>query len=175
MPFINKTWTLNDAPTASQFNTHIRDNFDALKNLPNVTRRLSKSPNITTASLSPVIVDATLFSVVIFPSILTGTCIVDVWADFNLRCSANATAQVVKFRLDLNGVPLTVGGVSNFTIEGNNTVVFPVSFYYRVGGLGPTSQTFNLLWWTTGGTATIFTDPADARHAEGQFGAKESS
>lgn len=175
MPFINKTWTLNDAPTATQFNTHIRDNFTALKDLPNITRRLSKTPNITTSSLTPVVVDSPLFVAQIFPSILTGTCTIDIWANFNLRCSNNATAQVVKFRIDVNGTPITLGGVANFAAEGNNTVVFPVSFYYRVGGLGATSHTINLAWWTTGGTATIFTDPADARHAEGQFGAKESS
>ncbi|MCU0464192.1 MAG: hypothetical protein MUF38_06445 [Anaerolineae bacterium] len=175
MPFINKTWTLNDAPTASQFNTHIRDNFDALKNLPHQLRRLSRSPNLTTSSLTPVVVDSIVFVVTVTPTITSGTCSIDVWGNFNLRCSNSATAQVVKFRIDVDGAPTTLGSVANFAIEGNNTVVFPVNFYYRITGLSASAHIINLAWWTTGNTATIFTDPADARHAEGQFGAKESS
>lgn len=170
--FINKTWSPSEAPTAAQFNTHIRDNFTVLKDLPYAQNTITKGSNITTTSLTATLVDA-LFIVNITPSITSGLCTIDIYTNFNLRCSSTATFQVVKFRIDMTGFPIVA--VPNITVRGNSDIIHNISFYYRRTGVAPGLSTINLAWWTTGGTATIFSNPADANHAEGQFGAKESS
>lgn len=152
----------------------VRVNQNHLKNLPYQVNAITKGSNITTSSTTWVVTDSPLFVVNVTPTITTGTCSIDVWGTFPLRCSGDATVRRTYFRLDMNGTPVTVSAGPMMSFEGNSSQVYQATFFWRVVNCTPGLKTFNLAWQVSGGTATIFSNTADARYAEGQFGAKES-
>ncbi|MCU0464049.1 MAG: hypothetical protein MUF38_05730 [Anaerolineae bacterium] len=156
--------------TAAKMNL-IRENLNILKAPVSVQNTVALGANITTTSTTPVVTSAPSYVVNITPSILTGTCNLDVWLRFNLRCSLNATAQTVRLRLDLNGGG---GSTPHMTLNGDNTVIHPVTIFHRFTGVGPGLNQINLAWWTTGGTATIFSNTADANYCIGLMMVRES-
>lgn len=173
MAWTDKTYVAGDRLTTANMNLWVRDNFDALKRPQCTVNLVSKGANITTASTVAVVTDPVYFVVNLTPAISSGLCDIDVWMSFALRPSSGA-AQIVYFRLDVNGAPSTVAGKPNMVVEGSSSIVFPVSYRFRLLDQPPGAKSINLAWWTSGGlTATIYANSADVRFQEGQFGACE--
>lgn len=155
--------------TAGKMNL-IRENLNILKAPVTDQKTIALGANITTTSTTPVGTYFPDYNVTLTPSILTGTCNLDVFARFNLRCSADGTARTVKFTYYLDGAPL--GAL--LTVSGNNTVIFPIHLFHRFTGVTPGVRQVQLVWWTSGGAATIFSNTADANYCIGLMMARES-
>ena len=146
-----KTWSTGEALTASDMNTHIRDNLDALKAPPTDEYTCDESSEYTTTSASFVDVDATNLNLTITT---TGG---DVMVGFygTVKHSA-ASSNGVKFDVDLDG-SLIAGddGLVGTNFAASNQIK-AVSFVTLVTGLSAGSHTFKLQWNTAAATATLY-------------------
>lgn len=142
-----KTWTVGAILSASDLNTHVRDNLNELKNPP--TKTVEPTTARTTTSTSFVTVDGTFFK---HSLTTTGG---DVLVGFQgvVTSSTNAT---VSFTVEVDGVK--VSGASTHGIwKGVNvgTGGAGVTLSWLATGLSPGVHTFELFWKTSTGTLTL--------------------
>jgi hypothetical protein len=141
-----KTWQTGEALTASDMNTHIKDNLNALKAPPTEHYECDEASDYTTTSTSFVDVDATSLSLTI---VTTGG---DVLIGF---CGFFQQSAAVVF-LDVHE------SVGNARLAGDDGIARPgngfefVSFIWLATGLDAGSHTFKLQWKVSAGTGTLY-------------------
>ena len=140
-----KTWSTGEALTASDMNTHIRDNLDALKEPPTASYACDEASDYTTTSTTFVDVDSTNLSLQITT---TGG---DVLIGF-VGTVQLTTAASILFDVDVDG---TRDGGDDGICRGyssTNTLIQTIGFVRLITGLSAGSHTFKLQWKTTSGT-----------------------
>lgn len=160
-----KTWVTGEPLTASDMNTHLRDNLEALKNPPSAQVTLNQASDYTTTATSFVDVDSGVLSLTI--STHGG----DVMVAFH--GNVGATSRVY-LNITADGVPIAGDdGIASNTGTGDNTLF---SFVRLVTGLAPGPHTFRLQWKVNSGTATLYAGAGTANwDVHPQFWAREVS
>ena len=134
-----KTWAVDELVTASDLNTHIRDNLNALKVPPTDHYELNEGSDYTTSSTSFVDVDATNLALTITT---TGG---DVLVHFH-----GYTVNQGYFDLAVDGSRAGGDdGCIRFTTG-------PVSFTRLITGLAAGEHVFKLQWKTVGAALTLY-------------------
>ena len=167
-----KTWT-NEPLLASDLNTHLRDNMDAIKDPPFDEAYINEATDYTTASTSLVDVDATEGK--FQHTITTNGGDIMVW--FCVSMEQSSTNQVY-FEIDVDGSPL--GGDDGLYTVKNHTAGARAGIWATwlgfVTGLSAGSHVFKLQWATNTGTATLYAGAATAgRDVHPNFGVREVS
>jgi hypothetical protein len=140
-----KTWNTGDLVTATDLNTHLRDNLDALKGPPTGSYVLNQGSDYTTTSTSFVDLDATNLSLTITT---TGGDVLVVFAGTGLTAGGNA----VYLDITLDGT--RVGGNDGIVDIYNG--YFPIPLVYLLRSVSAGSHTIKLQWKVSGGTGTLF-------------------
>ena len=165
-----RTWVTGEVLTATDLNTHLRDNLDALKAPPTAHNELDESSNYTTTSVTFVDIDATNLSLTIET---TGG---DVLVGFVGSVMHSTSGAVVLLDLDVDGSRLADDDGFLGVRPTNSSTSGNVSFVYLVTGLSAGSHTFKLQWRVTGGTATMHNGAGTANaDVHPQFWAREVS
>jgi hypothetical protein len=164
---------VGEIPTAAIFNTHVRDNLDALKNPPTAAYNVNEVADYSTSSASFVDIDATDLALAITT---TGG---DILVGFvgSLLITGGTPSGGVYFDVALDGT--RKGGddgicaASNFRTD--ETV--PVSFAYLIRSVPAGAHTLRLQWRTgTSTTATLYAGAGTAgRDLHPQFWIREVS
>ncbi len=162
-----KTWVTGEPLTASDLNTYVRDNQDALKSPPADINNVDKGSNITTTSTSFVDVDATEFSV----TITTTGGRVMIIACFSIAKSSSN----VYFRTVTDGsADQADDGIYAVKLNGSSDIV-PVALVFWKEGLSAGSHTFKLQWKVASTTATLYAGAGSSPDLHPQFSAVEVS
>jgi hypothetical protein len=161
-----KTWT-NEPLIASDMNTHIRDNLEALKDPPSNSYVLNESANFTTSSATFTNVDPLDTDGKLRLEITTSD--VDVMVSFNGVVNNNTNPGSVYFTLSVDGTIISDGGDDGIIGLNTNsgTLRIPVSFTRLITGLSAGPHIFRLMWKVT--TATTGTLYAGAGTANADF------
>jgi hypothetical protein len=158
-----KTWTTGEALTASDLNTHVRDNLNALKSPPTASYILNESADYTTTSTTFVNVDGTHLSLALTT---TGG---DVLVCFVALVQSGAS-QAVYLDLLLDGV--RVGGNDGIVGFYNGYMALPL--VYLLTGVSAGAHTIKLQWKVSGGTGTMYAGAGTASFdLHPQFWARE--
>ena len=168
-----KTWVTGEPLTASDMNTHIRDNLDYLKDQVNDAPRdsyeVNESSDYTTTSTSFVDVDATNLSLTITT---TGR---DVLVGFFGSVHQGSGSQYVYFDVDVDGA--RNGGDDGLIFvrtEAGGNIYHQPSFVVRISGLSAGSHTFKLQWKVSASTGTLYAGAGTgSRDVHPQFWVKE--
>jgi hypothetical protein len=160
-----KTWT-NEPIIATDLNTHIRDNLEALKDPPFESSIIDKVANYTTASGTFTNVD-TLDTIGELRLDIT-THGGDLFVCFNGMVTIGTDATGVLFNISLNGTAYfaddgITGLFRSASSVGNARI--PISFTVPIlkADVPAGSHTIRLMWRTTGGaTATLYAGAATA-------------
>ncbi len=155
-----KTWAVDELVTASDFNTHIRDNLNALKAPPSAHYELDEASDYTTSSASFVDVDATKLALTITTN---GG---DVLVHFHGTVLYDAYFDVA-----VDGT--RVGGNDGMLCFTGSAI--PVSFTRLITGLSAGEHTFKLQWKTTGTCHLYAGAGTSGRDLHPQFWAREVS
>lgn len=152
-----KTWATAEALIASDLNTHLRDNLDALKSPPTDHYELNEASDYTTTSTTFVDVDGTNLSLTITPTSDT------VMIGFNGAIANNTATGVVYLDVDINGSRFAGDdGILAITSTGAGQVLNG-SFVVIATGLTPdTAYTFKLQWKQSGGTGKMWAGAGSA-------------
>lgn len=140
------TWS-NQPLIASDMNTYISDNLEALKNPPTGYYNADEASDLTTTSTSFADVDATSgkFSQTIDT---TGGAILVTFAG---ALSNNTAGSRIFLRVTANGTPYGGGdGITFVNVLGNG------SFTYWLNDLPAGNYNIRLQWKVSAGTATLF-------------------
>lgn len=140
------TWS-NQPLIASDMNTYISDNLEALKDPPTAYYNADEASDLTTSSTSFADVDATTdkFSLSIDT---TGGAIM---VSFCGALSNNTAGSRIFLRITANGTPYGGGdGLTFVNVLGNG------SFVYWLEGLPAGNYNIRLQWKVSAGTATLF-------------------
>lgn len=140
-----KTWSVDELVTASNLNTHLKGNLNALKNPPTDEYVCDESNYYTTTSTSFVNVDGTNLSLTITT---TGG---DVMVGFNASFYNNASTAI---HLDVDVDGAREAGDDGIVHINEPAAPFwiPGSFVRLITGLSAGSHTFKLQWKVSGGT-----------------------
>lgn len=139
-----KTWSTGEALSASDMNTHIRDNLSALKAPPTDSYVCNEVADYTSSQTSFVDVDASNLALTITT---TGG---DVMIGFHAY--TYNPSGVTYFDVDLDGVRIAGDDGMIATVSGYQTV----SFVRLVTNLDAGTHTFKLQWKVSGGTVTLY-------------------
>ena len=167
-----KTWS-NEPLVASDLNTHLRDNMEALKDPPSAQNIADEASQYTTTSASFVDIDATEGK--FQHTIETNGGDVMIWAMLSLE--HNQTSQIW-FEVDVDGSPL--GGDDGIhTIAchtaGKRAGVWATILVFATG-LAAGEHTFKLQWKTNSGTVTLYAgDGTSNEDVHSVFGVREVS
>jgi len=143
-----KTWVTNEPLTASDLNTHLRDNLLVLKAPASDQYSLNEGFNYTTSSTNFVNIDGSLLSL---PITTTGG---DVLIGFNGTFSIN-TPLVLYLNVTVDGVQIADNdGIGAWTLYAG--AYFHMSFVRLKTGLSAGNHTFNLQWKVSANTATLY-------------------
>ncbi|MGB1287333.1 MAG: hypothetical protein ACPG7F_12415 [Aggregatilineales bacterium] len=144
-----RTWLTGEILTASDMNTHLRDNLDALKDPPTDHYMLDEISNYSTTSTTFVDIDNTNLSLTIETT--GGDVLVGFVGGFTSTVNG-----IVFLELDLDGV--VVGGDDGITAGICETTApgTTMSFVWLLTGLSAGSHTVALQWRVTGGTARLY-------------------
>lgn len=141
-----KTWNTGDPLTASDMNTHIRDNLEYLKSPVTASYKANEAADYQTTSTSFVYVDGTNLAL----TITTTGGLVMVGFVGSLAVSASVN---VNMDIEVDGV--RQGGDDGYFAYNTNTLEGQVGFVIPISGLSAGSHTFKLMWKTASGTATM--------------------
>ena len=142
-----KTWVVGDPLTATDLNTHIRDNLLALKSPPTTLIRLDEASDYTTTSTSFVMIDATKLNLSLTT---TGG---DVLIVFFANVS-NATSHV---QLDVEVDGVAIGGDNGlFRATGGSGVYTLASFVTLKTGVSAGVHAIRMMWKVPAGTGTLY-------------------
>lgn len=145
-----KTWTTGETLTASDFNTHIQDNLNALKDPPSANYDVNEASNYTIASGTFADVDATDLALAITTN---GG---DVMVGFHGYVSATGGApNVVHFDVHESSGGARLGGDDGMIAIATTG---DAAFTRLITGLSAGAHTFKLQWKTntSSSTATLF-------------------
>ena len=162
-----KTWVTGEPLTASDLNTYVRDNQDALKAPPADINNIDKGSNITTTSTSFVDVDATDFSA----TITTTGGRVKIEVVMTIKQSANQ----LYFRTTTDGNADQADDGLACYIPASSAQAVPVTLTFWKEGLSAGSHTFKLQWKVSSGTGTIYAGAGSSPDIHPQFSAVEVS
>lgn len=140
-----KTWATDELVTASNLNTHLRDNLNALKSPPSAAYTLNEAADFTTTSTSFVDVSASKLALTIT------TAGGDVLVHFDGRLGA--TARVY---LDVAVDGTRLAGDDGITANGDSGTAESISFTRLITGLSAGAHTFKLQWKVNTGTGTLY-------------------
>jgi hypothetical protein len=162
-----KTWSVDELVTASDLNTHLRDNLNALKAPPSASVVLNQASDYTTSNTSFVDIDATTLALTITT---TGG---DVFVHFHGVVGISAGGVCLDFTID----GTRHAGDDGIMRSGSPNEGETLSFTRLVMGLSAGSHVFKLQWKTTsGGTATLYAGAGTANFdVHAQFWARELS
>ena len=149
-----KTWETGEAVTASDMNTHIRDNVDHLHTRMENTDEytLNEGSDYTTTSTSFVDVDATNLALTITTT--KDNAVVLVHFDGTVSVSGG-TGPRVHMDVTLDGT--AIGGDDGLQTRRADAYAGPISFTRAVVVPTAQSHTFKLQWKILGGgTATLY-------------------
>lgn len=164
-----KTWT-NEPLVASDLNTHVRDNMEALKDPPSSNYELDEGSDYQTTSTSFVPIDSTNLKL----SITTtgGDVVVHFHGVFDT--SVGGTNRL-HLEIEVDGTPLAGDDGVHATQHQSGGQV-GVSFTRLITGLDPGSHTFELHWKTQFGTETLYAGAGTSgMDVHPQFWAREVS
>lgn len=160
-----KTWVNNEPLTASDLNTHLRDNLNALKAPPAAQYTLDESSNYTTTGSSFVNIDGTKLSLTIVTSggdVLIG-----------FTGSVNPGGFITYFDVEMDGT--RIGGNDGILAVASSNVT-PIPLVYLKTGVSAGSHMFKLQWKTSGGTTTLYAGAGTASYdLHPQFWVREVS
>jgi hypothetical protein len=163
-----KTWVTGELVTATEMNTYMRDNQNALKSPPTDSYVLNEGSDYTTTSTSFVDVDATNLALTITT---TGG---DVFVHFH--GSVNSNTYRIYFELDVDGSPHAGddGITHSFNSGGNDRMT--ITFTRLITGLSAGSHTIKLQWKSSSSTITLFAGAGTSNvDVHPQFWAREVS
>lgn len=163
-----KTWVTNEPLTASDLNTHLRDNLNALKAPPTDVHTLNEASEFSTTSTSFVDVDATNLALTITT---TGG---DVLIGFSGTIyGTGGTLPYVLFDIDIDGARLMGDdGILAHRIE-STTSTYSIGFIILKQGLSAGSHTFKLQWAVTAGTGGLSAGSGGSIDVHPQFWVRE--
>lgn len=142
-----KTWT-NEPLVASDLNTHLRDNMEALKDPPSANYELNESSDYSTTSASFVDVDGTNLSLAVTTT--GGDLMVHFHGSIN-----NAGGFATLLDLDIDGSPVA-GDDGIITVKGASTDIIAACFTRLITGLSAGAHTIKLQWKVLGSTSTLY-------------------
>lgn len=145
-----KTWNTNDLVTATDLNTHLRDNLDWLKAPPTANYVANQASDYTTTSTSFVNVDGTNLSLTITT---TGG---NVLIGFSGAVSNTAAGSVTYLDVEIDGVRFA--GDDGVVGVAQNIANYSVNagFVVLKTGLSAGSHTFKLQWKTFNNTSKLY-------------------
>lgn len=137
-----KTWT-NEPLVASDLNTHLRDNLEALKNPPSYSYQ--SASGYSTTSTTPVLVDSSNMN-----ETITLESVRNVLVGFN-GTVANTGSNHVFFALQRNG-----GNIMQGTVTGGGAGVFRhLALEVLLEDLPIGTHTFAIKWWVSANTGAL--------------------
>lgn len=163
-----KTWVTNEPLTASDLNTHLRDNLNALKAPPTDEYTLNESSAYSTTSTSFVDIDATNLALSITT---TGG---DVLIGFNATIyGSGGTLPYVFFDVDIDGARMMGDdGILAHRI-GNGSATYSVCFAILKQGLSAGAHTFKLQWRVDTATGGLIAGSGGSVDTHPQFWVRE--
>lgn len=149
-----KTWVTGEVLTASDLNTQVRDNLDALKSPPTAQVLLDESADFTTTSTAFVDVDASRLAL----TITTGGGDVLVSFQGTLYQTHNSYNY-----LDVGVDGTRFGGDDGLlNVRLLSSAYATAAFNILVTGLAAGSHTFSLQWRVSAGTLKLFAGAGSA-------------
>lgn len=143
------TWGVDQLVTASDLNTQLRDNLNALKTPPSAHYEGNQGSDYTTASASFADVDGTNLALTITTK---GG---DVFVGFQGSVE-HSTSGAVFFDVLIDGTTYVGGDDGIVRVRGVDAAdTLPVNFVRLVPGLSAGSHSFKLRWKTSAATATL--------------------
>lgn len=156
-----KTWSVDELLSAANYNTHIRDNLNALKAPPSHVIERDNTALYSTTSTTMVAVDTTNLRASITT---TGG---DVWVHFTGTIHADAaTGRRAYFDLSIDGAAARyvgqgyAGGYCGGAVT--STIAQLVSIDWLITGLAAGAHTFDIMWMADAGTLYLHADKVDA-------------
>lgn len=143
-----KTWAAATPLSASDLNTHVRDNLVALKTPPNAFYFNAGNPLYTTTSTSLTDVDATNLALSITPAVSS---YVLVWVTGVWGLSSAPADIYMTLRVNSTDVASSYG-----LVRGNSTSKSTFSFVYRADANAGASNTYKLRWKVSANTGRIY-------------------
>lgn len=147
------TWTTDQLVTASDLNTHLRDNLEFLKDPPTTAALLNESANYSTTSTTFVNVDATKLTLTLTTSggaVLIG---------FSGMCLNSGGTFAIYFDVDIDGARFA--GDDGITGSAAAAVEH-FAFAILKTGLAAGTHTFKLMWRVSAGTGVFYTGAGTA-------------
>jgi hypothetical protein len=138
-----KTWQTGEALTASDMNTHIKDNLNALKAPPTAHYECDEVSDYSTTSTSFVDIDATNLSLTIVTT--GGDVLIGHYGVYN-----NASGQC-QIDVEMDDTRLAANG--NDGMLGWNG---PTTIVHLVSGLSAETHVFKLQWRVTAGQGWLY-------------------
>jgi hypothetical protein len=140
------TWTPGQVVTATDLNTHLRDNLNFLLSRPNNVIKRDNNANYTTTATSFIDADGTNLKITLS---ITGSAVL---LGFTLMASNNS-----RFDLLIDGTRYDSGALEGLLGAPDASLTLaPVSASVLVAGLSAGAHTFKLQWRATAGTATLY-------------------
>lgn len=155
-----RTWTAGELITASIMNTHVRDQFTALKTPASGYSIINEGADYTTTSTSFVDIDAT-------DLILTFTTGGGDVLLFFMGSIQHATVGARNyFDIHESVAAARLGGDDGLLEVGvaNASAGMPLTLCYRATGLAAVSHAFKVQWKTSTGTVTMYAGAGTANH-----------
>lgn len=137
-----KTWT-NEPLVAADLNTHLRDNLNALKDLPSYSYQSASS--YSTTSTTPVLVDSSNMN-----ETITLESAGNVLLGFN-GTVVNTGGNFVYFALQRNGANVLQSSVNSST----GGIYQNVSIEILLEDLAAGNHTFAIKWWVQANTGAL--------------------
>lgn len=166
-----RTWVAGETVTAALFNTHIRDNLNALKSPPTDSQRLDEA-NLTTTAVAFADIDAAGDPDLSLSITTTGG---DVLVGFYGNITNNVD-QNTFFDITLDGTRQGLDdGLVAILSPGSTAPGRMVAFTYLIRSVSAAAHTINMQWKTSAGnTTTLYTGAGTANgDLHPQFWARE--
>ncbi|MGJ3237385.1 MAG: hypothetical protein ACFE0Q_01640 [Anaerolineae bacterium] len=162
-----KTW-VNEPLIASDLNTHLRDNLEALKNPPQGGTNIDNSTDYATSATSFVDVDSTDFSTTLTTN--GGDVLVTLAA--NVR--ANSASLIMFFDITLDGV--RCGGDDGILRKEVRNFSDEICLLYWIKDVPAGEHTVRLQWHMNSGSGTLLGGQGSAtEQLHGQWDVREVS
>jgi hypothetical protein len=151
-----KTFSVGAGLTASELNTHVRDNLNALKAPPTALINVNEAADYTTTSASFVDVDAVDLALSITT---TGG---DVLIGFTGVITHSAAAKLVYLDVHESVGNARLGGDDGIVFVRSTAIndAFNASFLFLARNLAAGAHVFKLQWKTTSATALMYAGAA---------------
>jgi hypothetical protein len=165
-----KTWVTGEPLTASDLNTHLKDNLNALKEPPTDHYECDEASDYSTTSTSFVDVDATNLALTITTS---GG---DILVGFSGDIANDTAGRSVMLNISLDGTLVTNddGFIVTYQTTANRSI--PVSFVYLITGVSAGAHTLKLSWKVSANTGVLYAGSGTASaDIHPQFWAREVS